>query len=121
MKRGRGRPRKHALKPVNGSRPRGRPSTRPKVELIKEDEGDEDEEGEFHCLDCKKVFHRSSSLRKHRCDTDVQKVRVKFNISYISQTPVENAVLNEVMHYIKNGRYKSLCFIYFLKILNIFI
>lgn len=74
VKRGRGRPRKYALKPAKGSRPRGRPPARPKVELKEEEEAVEDGEGEFHCLDCKKIFHRSSALKKHRCDNEVQKV-----------------------------------------------
>lgn len=73
IKRGRGRPRKHILKPAKGVRPRGRPPTRIKVELKKENE-EEDEEGEFHCLDCKKVFHHSAGLKKHRCDVDTPKV-----------------------------------------------
>lgn len=63
IKRGRGRPRKHAPKPSKTGRPRGRPPTRPKIETIKE----EDEEGEFPCEDCKRVFHQYGSLKKHRC------------------------------------------------------
>lgn len=74
MKRGRGRPRKHAIKPPKGIRPRGRPPGRVKIELKQEEDEEEDEEGEFQCGDCKKVFHHSAVLKKHRCDAEVPKV-----------------------------------------------
>lgn len=77
VKRGRGRPRKHAPKPAKSGRPRGRPPTRPKIELkIEDEEEDGEENGEFHCVDCKKVFNRSSALHNHRCDNEVQKVLI---------------------------------------------
>lgn len=77
LKRGRGRPRKHAPKPPKGTRPRGRPPARPKLEPKKEDEEDE-EEGEFPCLDCKKVFHQFGALKKHRCKNEEPKVYMYF-------------------------------------------
>lgn len=76
VKRGRGRPRKHAPKPPKGSRPRGRPPARLKVEPKKEDEDEDDAEGEFPCIDCKKVFHQFGALKKHRCKNDEPKVCV---------------------------------------------